>query len=105
MKYTMLGGDDASTAEKLAASKGNVAWSYLKPHYETGVLFFVDPELALESVGEAISENQTSRVEAWLKSGEMVKISELHALQWADDAPEFEALVVSPFVLCRPLPS
>jgi hypothetical protein len=42
-------------------------------------------------------------VEAWLNVGDLVKISELHAQQW-ETAPEtrFEALVVSPFVLCRP---
>jgi hypothetical protein len=42
-------------------------------------------------------------VEGWLKSGDLVKIGDLHAAQWEGKAVEFEALVVSPFVLCRPL--
>ena len=103
MKYAILGEDTSSTAEKLAAFKGTVGWSYLRPHFESGVLYFVDPELDLETVGAAISGNETERVKAWLKAGDLVKIGELHAIQWAMDPPEFEALVVSPFVLCRPL--
>jgi hypothetical protein len=49
------------------------------------------------------SENQKEQVEAWLKSGDMVKIGDLHAEQWEKVGIEFEALVVSPFVLCRPV--
>jgi len=103
MKYVMPGGDGSTTEEKLAKYTGQVAWSYLRPHYENGNLFFVDPELKLEDVGAAISHNDKARVEAWLKSGELVKIGTLHAAQWEDATTEFEALVVSPFVLCRPV--
>ena len=40
-----------------------------------------------------------------LKAGDIVKIGDLHAAQWEKpgDKTEFEALVVSPFVLCRPV--
>jgi hypothetical protein len=103
MKYVMLGEDGSTTEEKLAKYTGQVGWTYLKPHYENGVLFFVDPELKLEDVGAAFSHNDKVGVEAWLKSGELVKIGKLHAAQWEGSTTEFEALVVSPFVLCRPL--
>lgn len=102
MKYVMLGEDSSTTEQKLANYTGEVVWSYLKPHYENGVLFFVDPELMLEVVGAAFSHNDSKQVEAWLKSGELVKITKLHTAQWEDSTTEFEALVVSPFVLCRP---
>lgn len=102
MKYMMLGEDTSTMEEKLAKYTGNVPWSYLAPHMETGSLFFVDPSLRLEEVGAAISANEASRVEAWLKAGDIVKIGEIHATQWQDSGKEFEALVVSPFVLCRP---
>jgi hypothetical protein len=59
--------------------------------------------LKLVDVGAAISENDTTRVEVWLKAGDLVKIGDLHAAQWEGGAGEFEALVVSPFVICRPL--
>ncbi len=100
---TPLGEDPSSTREKLANYTGQVPWSYLAPHALKGSLYFVDPGLALEDVGAAISGNRADLVEAWLKSGELVKIEALHAEQWEDGATEFEALVVSPFVLCRPV--
>ena len=93
---------DPGTLDKLAAYTGTVPWSYLAPHQTTGSLYFVDPSLKLEVVGAAISENNAAQVKAWLKSGDLVKIEEIHAAQWTDAAKEFEALVVSPFVLCRP---
>lgn len=102
MKYVMLGEDHSTTEEKLAKYTGNVTWSYLKPHFENGSLYFVDPGLKLEDVGASFSHNEKERVEAWLRSGEIVKIGELHAAQWEDTDTEFVALVVSPFVLCRP---
>jgi len=99
----MQPGPVPDTAEKLANYTGTVTWDYLKPHYERGGLFFVDPSLKLEIVGEAIANNCSDQVAAWLKTADLVKITELHASQW-EEKPEllFEALVVSPFVLFRP---
>jgi hypothetical protein len=103
LKYAILGEDASTTAEKLEKYKGTVGWSYLRPHYQTGVLFFVDPELPLTEVGAAFSEDGREKVELWLKSGHIVKIADIHAAQWGKGETEFEALVVSPFVLCRPV--
>jgi hypothetical protein len=95
--------DSDDTREKLANYTGQVPWSYLAPHAHKGTLYFVDPELALVDVGAAISGNRTEQVNAWLKSGDMVKIEAIHAAQWENGEVEFEALVVTPFVLCRPV--
>lgn len=103
MKYAILGEDTSSLDEKLEKYTGTVGWKYLAPHFLSGVLYFVDPSLALADVGRAISANEKDKVEAWLKSGDLVKIGDLHAAQWEKGGTEFEALVVSPFVLCRPL--
>jgi hypothetical protein len=94
--------EPGDTMDKLANYTGNVPWSYLRPHQTNDNLYFVDPSLKLEVVGAAISQNQTDQVKAWLKSGDLVKIEEIHAAHWTDPEMEFEALVVSPFVLCRP---
>ena len=102
MRYGMIGDDVSSAEEKLSKYTGEVDWTYLKPHYEAGVLYFVDPELSLQSVGAKIGVDDVSAVEGWLKTGDMVKIEALHAMQWEDSDTQFEALVVSPFVLCRP---
>ena len=103
LKYAMLGEDTSSSEEKLAKYTGTVHWKYLRPHFKTGVLYFVDPALSLGEVGYAFTENHKEQVEAWLKAGDLVKIGELHAEQWEKSDLEFEALVVSPFVLFRPV--
>jgi len=103
MKYAILGEDTASVEEKLERYTGTVGWSYLRPHFLSGVLYFFDPSLPLEEVGRAFTENRKDYVEAWLKSGDLVKIGDLHVAQWEKGGTEFEALVVSPFVLCRPI--
>ena len=103
LRYAMIGEDRSSVEEKLEKYTGTVDWKYLAPHYLTGSLYFVDPQLTLVEVGYAFSHNEKHKVEAWLKAGDLVKIGDLHAQQWQNGATEFEALVVSPFVLCRPL--
>ncbi len=92
-----------STLEKLAGDVATVAWSYLRPHHLLGTLYFVDPALSLVTVGAAFTDNRPDRVQAWLKSGALVKIEAIHATQWEDGDTEFEALLVTPFVLCRPV--
>lgn len=103
MRYGMLGEDESSPKEKLEKYTGEVDWSYLNPHYENGVLYFVDPELKLADVGAEISADSKVAVEGWLKKGDLVKIEALHVVQWEGSEQMFEALVVSPFVLCRPI--
>ena len=102
MRYGMLGDDSLSADEKLAKYSGLVGWEYLKEHYQNGALFFVDPGLRLEEVGAAVTKDESDQVALWLKKGDLVKIEELHASQWEGGDEQFEALVVSPFVLCRP---
>jgi len=112
MNYGMLGEDGATTAEKLAKYSGVVDWSYLKPHFESGALYFLDAGVELEKAGEAVANDDKEAVEGWLKSGDLVKIEALHAQQWENEVKEgeadtdlrpsrFKALVVSPFVLCQ----
>ena len=91
------------TREKLATDVATVTWSYLRPHHLLGTLYFVDPALDLVTAGAAFSDNRPDQVRAWLKSGDLVKIETIHAAQWQDGATEFKALLVTPFVLCRPI--
>ena len=103
MQYGILGDDKSTTSEKLAKYTGDVDWSYLKPHFEAGVLLYVDPTLELAKVGEAFTSDESGKVQAWLKTGDLVKPSEPHAAYWEESNAHFTALVVSPFVLIQPL--
>lgn len=100
----MLDQGRSNPEENLTTAAAPVAWSYLRPHFERGALIFVDPSLPLESVSSAIAADDHLRVKTWLKAGDLVKIESLHAAQWESSEGDcFEALVVSPFVLFRPL--
>lgn len=103
MRYGVLGDDDQSTAEKLEKYTGVVDWQYLKAHYQSGALLYVDPGLEIAEVGKAIAGDNKTKVEAWLKSGDLVKPSAPHAQWWEENPEQFTALVISPFVLMQPL--
>ena len=103
MRYGMLGDDTSTTADRLAKYTGDVDWTYLEPHFEAGSLLYVDPSLDLATVGEAFANDESEKVNAWLKSGDLVKPSEPHAAYWEESNALFMALVVSPFVLIQPL--
>ena len=105
MHYGMLGDDTQPTLEKLAKYTGIVDWEYLQPHYESGALIYVDPTLSITEVGQALADDDKTGIEAWLKSGDLVKPSEPHAKWWQENPAQFTALVVSPFVLMQPVDS
>ena len=103
MSYGMLGDDTQTTPEKLEKYTGVVDWEYLKPHFESGALIYVDVELSITEVGQALADDDKAKIEAWLKSGDLIKPSEPHAKWWSENPQEFTALVVSPFVLMKPV--
>lgn len=102
MRYGMVGEDTQSTPEKLEKYTGVVDWQYLKPHFDAGALIYVDPTLSITEVGQALADDDKEKIEAWLKSGDLVKPSEPHAQWWEKNPESFTALVVSPFVLMQP---
>ncbi len=101
MKYDMLGVDDQTPEEKIAKYTGEVNWKYLRPHYESGALLWVDPSLTLAQVADALSADDTETVTNWLGNGDLVKIGELHAMQWEESDELFTAVVITPFVLMQ----
>ncbi len=96
--------DGPGSLDDFKLSTAVISWDYLRPHFERGALIFVDPGIPLETVAAAISADAHAQVKDWLNQGDLVKIQELHAAQWRDSVGDcFEALVVSPFVLFRPV--
>ncbi len=103
MRYGLLGEDSGSDLDKLEKYTGEVDWSYLRPHHETGALLWIDPALSIVEVGRAIAEDDTETVVRWRRSGDLVKPSAPHVAHWEETGARFLALVVSPFVLIQPL--
>ena len=103
MPYDILGEDNQTSIEKLEKYTGVVDWSYLKPHFESGALIYVDPTLSITEVGKVLNDDNKKQTEAWLKSGDLVKPSELHVEWWEANPENYTALVISPFVLMQPI--
>ena len=103
LNYNVLGDDQSSAGEKIAKYTGDVDWSYLKPHYKSGAMIYVDPELSLTEVAEAFTNDDKAQVQAWLKKADLVKPSHLHEDWWEHDQTRFTAVVITPFVLAQPL--
>ena len=105
LRYAVLGEDAGDTDKKLEKYTGEVDWSYIKPHFESGALLYVDPALLITEVGRALGKDDKAKVEAWLKRGDLIKPGPQHAEHWENSSHRFTALVVSPFVLiqsCEP---
>ncbi len=96
-------GDIESGLENLEKYCGEIDWSYLKPHFLSGALIYVDPSLSLNEVGTAFATDDSGQVQAWRKSGDLVAPSQPHAQYWEESGTRFKALVVSPFVLIQTL--
>jgi len=101
MNYRIFGTDAETPEEKIAKYTGEVLWSYLAPHCRKGKLLWVDPALDLAEVARAFVIDDTLTVAGWLGNGDLVRVGELHAAQWAESPQEFRAVVVTPFVLCQ----
>ncbi len=103
LQYDILGDDQASNGEKIAKYTGDVDWNYLKPHYKSGAMIYVDPDLDLSEVAQAFTKDDKAKVQAWLKAADLVKPSHLHEEWWEHDQPRFTVVVITPFVLAQPL--
>lgn len=104
MEYGMLGGDEMSQEDKVAKYTGDVDWEYLKPHFKTESMIYVDPTLDLKEVAKAFTDDDKDKVSAWMKKADLVKPSTPHASWWEYDKTRFTAVIVTPFVLAQPLP-
>jgi len=101
MRYGMVGEDRSSDAEKIAKYTGVVDWTYVQPHFESGALIWADPALSLQEVAEALVKDETETVKKWLKQGDFIRPSDLHAAQWSKGDWWFRAVVVAPFVIIQ----
>lgn len=95
--------DRQSDLEKLEKYTGDVDWDYLRPHFESGALLYVDPSVELQAVGLALAKDDKPQIQQWLKSGDLVQPCELHAEHWQKSQARFNAMIVRPFVLAQPI--
>jgi hypothetical protein len=71
-------------------------WEALRLHAQN--LILVDG-VSLVDAGEALAEDDTDTVEAWLEEGALRRPTAEQLEQWDEEEPEFVALIVQPWVL------
>ena len=103
LKYGILGDDPLDAEQKLAKYTGDVDWEYVEPHFKSGNVIYVDPEVSLEAVGKAFLNDDTDAVAAWKKKADILVPSIHHAEWWQHDETRFTAAIIHPFVLIQPI--
>lgn len=86
---------------RLNADTGKVRWTELERHFARGVLVKVAAELDLVSVAECMVQDDTARLEQWLRAGRVAPASPDDAKTWNGKNQEFWAVVTAPWVLVQ----
>ncbi|WP_407315599.1 DUF2288 domain-containing protein [Pseudomonas sp. nanlin1] len=86
---------------KLLGETAVIPWGDLEPFFARGALLWVDPALDLIAVAQALAQDQSQAVAAWLAQGQLEKLSSPRAVGFAEGDPELWAVVVSPWVVIQ----
>lgn len=90
--------------QKLNLETGQLSWSELTRHFARGVVVVVDPGLDLIEVAAALAEDNTSRFEHWVESGQIHRALDDDARCWEAEQSQFWSAVVAPWVLVQIIP-
>jgi hypothetical protein len=86
---------------RLNAEVGALSWQELQRSFARGVVVSLQPTLDLLDVACAFQQDDTLRVEAWMAEQMIAKASTEDAQRWQNNATEFRAVVVAPWILVQ----
>lgn len=87
---------------RLENEKTAALWRDLSPHAQRNRVFVLRGSLDLVDMGEALVNNDTRRVEAWLANGQVSRPTPDEMQLWdATPGKFFDMLIVEPWVLIR----
>lgn len=93
--------EELSLTDKILTETATIPWTDLQTLYAKGVLIWVSASLDLVEVASDFAEDNTSKIERWLTSGEVQKMTDDKAREWSDSQPEVWASVIAPWVLVQ----
>lgn len=73
-------------------------WDALREHFQNIIIV---REVSLVAAGEALAEDDVTRVEAWLADGTLSRPSDEQLDLWEAEEPSFVALIVQPWILVQ----
>ena len=86
---------------KLLGETARISWAELQPFFARGQLLWVGDTLNLVEVAQAVADDDSVKVVAWLQGGQVAKVDEVRAQDYLQRDPELWAVVVSPWVLIQ----
>ncbi|MAQ18020.1 MAG: hypothetical protein CMN30_24885 [Sandaracinus sp.] len=92
-----------SLREKLEAEVLPATWAALEPHARRNALFVVAEGTELVDAAVAVASDDQETVGRWIQDTTIRRPTLDEVTAW-DEAPvAFYAIIVQPFVLCRPI--
>ena len=86
---------------KLNSETAKMAWSELQRFFAAGKTLFVASDLDLIDVAFAFQQDNTGRVEDWLRQEKVSPVSDTQAQNWLDQNCSLWTVVVKPWVLVQ----
>jgi hypothetical protein len=92
---------DLTTADLLNAQTGRIGWGELARHFARGVVICVGKGEDLVAVAELLVEDRAEEIGRMYESQRLHRAMEDDAVRWQENATEFWAVVVAPWVLVQ----
>lgn len=86
---------------KINGETAQLSWGDLALFFARGIVIHVAPQLDLVDVALTFSEDDKSAVNQWMQAGQVGKLDDAVAADWAKRNPELWAVVVAPWVLVQ----
>lgn len=78
----------------------NAEFEVLEPHMRRRSVFVVRG-LQLADAGEAIAEDDSTKVATWMEEGTLARPTVDEVIRWHESKTKFTVLVIQPFVLIQ----
>lgn len=79
-----------------------VDWKPLAAHAKRGALVLVDSRLDLVDVALAVAQDDSERVQQWMKARQLLKPTQAQIAIWLEETEErFTVVIVQPYVLAQ----
>ena len=86
---------------RINTETAKIPWQELQRFFASGKTLFVDDKLDLVDVAYAFHEDDSLQVDEWVKSEQIVAVSNDQAKHWIDKDSLVWAVVVKPWVLIQ----
>ena len=87
--------------DKLNRETAKLQWQELEKAYSQGRVLWVNRSCDLIEVAVALGEDRVSAVKAWMDKGELEKLDDIRARDYAAREAVFWAVVIAPWVLVQ----